>query len=58
MVKDNNQIGHKAIALARKPLIVYIITALMVATSLLYLYVAYEDYQELLQSSSSSSSSS
>ncbi|MGN6630488.1 MAG: hypothetical protein ACTHKJ_11570, partial [Candidatus Nitrosocosmicus sp.] len=40
------------------PLIVYIITALMVATSLLYFYVAYEDYQELLQSSSSSNSDS
>ncbi|MGN6823145.1 MAG: hypothetical protein ACTHJ7_10310 [Candidatus Nitrosocosmicus sp.] len=58
MVKDNNQIGHKAIELAHKPLIVYIITALMVATSLLYFYVAYEDYQELLQSSSSSNSDS
>jgi hypothetical protein len=51
MVKDNNQMEHKAITLAHKPLIVYVITALMVATSLLYFYVAYEDYQELLQSS-------
>ena len=55
MVKDNNQMENKAITLAHKPLIVYIITALMVATSLLYFYVAYEDYQELLQSSSSAS---
>ncbi|MGN6346186.1 MAG: hypothetical protein ACTHME_00635 [Candidatus Nitrosocosmicus sp.] len=58
MNKDNNQVEHKAITLAHKPLIVYVITALMVATSLLYFYVAYEDYQELLQSSSSSSSNS
>jgi phosphatidylglycerophosphate synthase len=41
--------------LAHKPLIVYIITALMIATSLLYFYVAYEDYQELLQTSSTAS---
>jgi hypothetical protein len=53
MDKDNNQIEHKAIIIAHKPLIVYVITALMAATSLLYFYVAYEDYQELLQSSSS-----
>jgi hypothetical protein len=56
MAKDNSKIEHKAIALAHKPLIVYVITALMVVTSLLYFYVAYEDYQELLQSSSASSS--
>jgi signal transduction histidine kinase len=56
MVKDNNKIEHKAISLAHKPSIVYIITALMAATSLLYFYVAYEDYQELLQVSSSSDS--
>lgn len=55
MAKDNNQIEHKAITLAHKPLIVYVITALMVATSLLYFYVAYEDYQELLQTSSTAS---
>jgi len=54
MDKDNNQKEHKAISLAHKPLIVYVITALMAATSLLYFYVVYEDYQELLQSSSSS----
>ena len=53
MDKDNNQMEHKVITLAHKPLIVYIITALMAATSLLYFYVSYEDYQELLQSSSS-----
>jgi hypothetical protein len=58
MTKDNNQMEHKAITLAHKPLIVYIITALMVATSLLYFYVAYEDYQELLQATSSSSADS
>jgi len=58
MAKDNNQIEHKAISLAHKPLIVYIITALMIATSLLYFYVAYEDYQELLQATSSSSADS
>jgi len=56
MVKDNNQIEHKVISLAHKPLIVYIITALMAATSLLYFYVAYEDYQELLQTSSTADS--
>jgi hypothetical protein len=56
MVKDNNQIEHKAISLAHKPLIVYIITALMVATSIIYFYVAYEDYQELSQASSSADS--
>jgi hypothetical protein len=55
MVKDNDQLEHKAITLAHKPLIVYIITALMIATSLLYFYVAYEDYQELLQTSSTAS---
>jgi len=44
---------HRAIALAHKPLIVYIITALMIATSIIYFYLAYEDFQELLQSSSS-----
>ena len=54
MDKDNNQMKHKVITLAHKPLIVYVITALMAATSLLYFYVTYEDYQELLQSSSSS----
>jgi hypothetical protein len=58
MVKDNNQMEHKVITLAHKPLIVYIITALMVATSLLYFYVAYEDYQELLQATTSSSADS
>ena len=58
MAKDNNQIEHKAISLAHKPLIVYIITALMIATSLLYFYVAFEDYQELLQATSSSSADS
>jgi len=58
MAKDNNQIEHKAISMAHKPLIVYIITALMIATSLLYFYVAYEDYQELLQATSSSSEDS
>ena len=51
----NNQKEHKAIALAHKPLIIYIVTALMILTSLLYLYLAYKDYQELLQTSSSSS---
>jgi len=58
MAKDNNQIEHKAISMAHKPLIVYIITALMIATSLLYFYVAFEDYQELLQATSSSSADS
>ena len=58
MAKDNNQIEYKAISLAHKPLIVYIITALMIATSLLYFYVAFEDYQELLQATSSSSADS
>ena len=58
MVKDNNQMEHKAITLAHKPLIVYVITALMVATSLLYFYVAYEDYQELLQSSAAANADS
>ena len=58
MVKDNNQMEHKAITFAHKPLIVYIITALMIATSLLYFYVAYEDYQELVQSSASSNADS
>ncbi len=57
MVKDN-KMEHKAITLAHKPLIVYIITALMVATSLLYFYVSYEDYQELLQTSTPSSADS
>ena len=57
MEKDN-QMEHKAISVAHKPLIVYIITALMIATSIIYFYVAYEDYQGLLQASSSSSSSS
>jgi hypothetical protein len=56
MTKDNNQIEDKAITLAHKPLIVYVITASMISTSLLYFYVAYEDYQELLQSSASSNS--
>jgi hypothetical protein len=51
MTRDN-QMEHRAIALAHKPLIVYIITALMIATSIIYFYLAYEDYQELLQSSS------
>jgi len=46
-----NQMEHKAITLAHKPLIVYIITELMISTSVIYFYVAYEDYQELLQSS-------
>lgn len=58
VVKDNNQIEHKAISLAHKPSIVYIVTALMIATSIIYFYLAYEDYQQLLQSSSSSSTSS
>jgi hypothetical protein len=53
MEKDN-QMEHKAISVAHKPLIVYIITALMIATSIIYFYVAYEDYQGLLQASSSS----
>ena len=57
VVKDNNQIEHKAISLAHKPSIVYIVTALMIATSIIYFYLAYEDYQQLLQSSSSSTSS-
>ena len=56
MSKDN-QIEHKAIVLAHKPLVVYIVTALMILTSLLYFYLSYKDYQELLQSSSSSSNS-
>lgn len=54
VVKDNNQIEHKAISLAHKPSIVYIVTALMIATSIIYFYLAYEDYQQLLQSSSTS----
>jgi hypothetical protein len=58
MIKGNNQIEHRAISLAHKPSIVYIITALMAATSLLYLYVAYQDYQELLQAAIPSSSDS
>jgi apolipoprotein N-acyltransferase len=53
MNKDNNQIEHKAITLAHKSLIVYVITALMIATSLLYFYVAYEDYRELQASAAS-----
>ena len=53
MTKDN-QMEHKAITLAHKPLIVHIITALMIATSILYFYIVCEDYQELLQASSSS----
>ncbi len=57
MEKDN-QMEHKAISVAHKPLIVYIITALMITTSIIYFYVAYEDYHGLLQASSSSSSSS
>ena len=57
MVKDN-KMEHKAITLAHKSLIVYIITALMVATSLLYFYVSYEDYQELLQTLTPSSADS
>lgn len=52
---NDNQVEHKAITLAHKQLIVYIITALMIATSAIYFYVAYEDHQELLQSASSSS---
>ena len=52
---NDNQVEHKAITLAHKQLIVYIITALMIATSAIYFYVAYEDYQELLQSASSPS---
>ena len=49
-----DHIEHKVISLVHKPLIVYIITVLMVATSIIYFYLAYEDYQELLQSTSSS----
>jgi glucan phosphoethanolaminetransferase (alkaline phosphatase superfamily) len=55
MDKDK-QIEHKAITLAHKPLIVYVVTALMITTSMIYFYLAYEDYQQLLQSSSSSAS--
>lgn len=49
----NKLMEHKAVTLAHKPLIVYIITALMISTSFTYFYVAYQDYQELLQLSSS-----
>ncbi len=50
----NKLMEHKAVTLAHKPLIVYIITILMISTSFIYFYVAYQDYQELLQISSSS----
>ncbi len=39
---------HKAIILAHKPMIVYIITALMFVTSGIYFYATYEDHLELL----------
>lgn len=51
MNKDGQR-EHKAIILAHKPTIVYIITALMFVTSSIYFYVAYEDHLELLKSTS------
>jgi hypothetical protein len=42
----------------QKHFIVYIITAIMLVTSIIYFYNAYQDYTQLLQSSSSPSSSS
>ncbi|HXT83163.1 MAG TPA: hypothetical protein VN704_02355 [Verrucomicrobiae bacterium] len=47
---------HKAVTIAHKPLIVYIITVLMISTSIIYFYVSYQDYEELLQMSSSTDS--
>ncbi len=44
---------YKAIILAHKPTIVYIITALMIVTSSIYFYAAYVDHLELLQSTAS-----
>ncbi len=52
----NKLMEHKAIIITCKPLIVYIITALMISTSIIYFYVSYHDYQELLQMSSTPAS--
>ena len=53
MDKDKQR-EHKVIILAHKSLIVYVVTALMITTSMIYFYLAYEDYQQLLHSSSAS----
>ena len=51
----NKNMKNKTIAITHKPLIVYIITALMLSTSIVYFYVAIQDYSELLQMPSANS---
>lgn len=46
---------NKTTAITHKPLIVYIVTALMLSTSIIYFYVAIQDYSELLHMPSSNS---
>ncbi len=46
---------HKAIMLAHKPMIVYIITVLMFVISSIYFYAAYEDHLELLHTKTATS---
>lgn len=55
-MNKNKLMEHKAITLAHKPLIVYIITALMISTSIIYFYLAYQNYSELSQTTSSTDS--
>ncbi len=54
-MNKNGPREHKAIILAQKPTFVYIITALMIVTSSIYFYAAYEDQLELSKSTSASS---
>lgn len=47
--------GNNTITTYHKPFIVYIITALMLSTSIIYLVVAFQDYKQISQTHSSDS---